>query len=181
MLVAWWSQIYFWVGLVLTTELLRFSLMYGLPWLLRRIGQQLPSDPVGETAIKRLIRRVNLVDCLLIYQQYQMQDDSEPLSPTERAAVQRCFTEFDRTSFVFDRGLIVFLPSFMIRIQDSGIQLTDAMKVVQPSSDDTCPICREQPSPPWIELNCNHRYCLGCILNWLQRKMDCPLCRRSVS
>ena len=45
---------------------------------------------------------------------------------------------------------------------------------------DECAICLEmfEEDENIIQLNCNHIFHLHCIDDWLQRKENCPVCRR---
>ena len=40
-----------------------------------------------------------------------------------------------------------------------------------------CCICYSIITPPSAILNCKHRFCNSCILQWKKEKNDCPLCR----
>lgn len=44
----------------------------------------------------------------------------------------------------------------------------------------SCPICCDAPDDVAYAMPCGHRFCLGCILRWAERKPACPLCRRSI-
>jgi len=53
------------------------------------------------------------------------------------------------------------------------------------SEEFTCGICLQdiQPgheTPPHYKTPCGHRYCLGCLQEWLHRKNSCPSCRQSI-
>ena len=43
-----------------------------------------------------------------------------------------------------------------------------------------CSICRETMTRTVIKLSCDHFFCEDCIVSWLDRKKECPLCRHSV-
>lgn len=44
-------------------------------------------------------------------------------------------------------------------------------------SKDSCSVCFESPSNPCITPCCSRVFCGGCILQWLKRSTQCPLCR----
>lgn len=193
---SWANGAHFWTTFLLSIEVIRIGLIYGVPFFLRRIGEEMPRDPVGETAFKRAIRILrklrtqdtsqSLNEYFITYQQYQDQDATEPFTQKEQEQFHKFFTEFSRTSLVVDDGIVLFFPSFIVRIDPSGIDFgsESAMKLIESSLVDACPICREPPSglsEPWVELNCHHQYCLKCIVRWLREKTECPLCRQVVS
>jgi len=46
--------------------------------------------------------------------------------------------------------------------------------------DEDCTICLEKMEETVVKLNnCSHMYHEGCILDWLVRKRECPLCRQN--
>ncbi|KAJ7408002.1 hypothetical protein WISP_123531 [Willisornis vidua] len=47
-------------------------------------------------------------------------------------------------------------------------------------TDGNCPICQDTQKDVASTLPCRHRFCLGCILRWVQRNPVCPLCRRTI-
>ncbi|CAM9120298.1 unnamed protein product [Bubo scandiacus] len=44
-------------------------------------------------------------------------------------------------------------------------------------TEEICPICRHDRGDVAYAMPCCHRFCLGCILRWMQMKPECPLCR----
>ncbi|CAM9831446.1 unnamed protein product [Bubo scandiacus] len=44
-------------------------------------------------------------------------------------------------------------------------------------TEEICPICRDTRGDVAYAMPCGHRFCLGCILRWMQMKPECPLCR----
>jgi hypothetical protein len=44
----------------------------------------------------------------------------------------------------------------------------------------SCAICMEKMESPVLEPNCQNLFCGECLLTWLQKKMNCPLCRSHV-
>lgn len=40
-----------------------------------------------------------------------------------------------------------------------------------------CPICFENLSRPYYDLDCHHSFCVCCIIEWAAKKLTCPLCR----
>jgi len=45
---------------------------------------------------------------------------------------------------------------------------------------DNCHICCDSLSKPVLEPNCHNIFCGNCLLQWLQQKNSCPLCRNKV-
>ena len=187
------TRAHFWTGLLLLIEFMKLVLTYGVPFMLRRISEEMPRDSVGETAFKRavrLLRRLgsqepsrSINDYLMIYEQYHNQDQTEPFTEQERALFQRFFSDFTQTSLLIDEKIVLLFPSFILRIDSTGIDFDSesAMKLIQPDDFEICPICHDDLLEPAVKLKCEHRYCLTCIARWLQEKTDCPLCRKTVS
>ncbi|CAN0109563.1 unnamed protein product [Bubo scandiacus] len=44
-------------------------------------------------------------------------------------------------------------------------------------TEEICPICRDARGDVAYAMPCCHRFCLGCILQWIQMKPERPLCR----
>uniref|UniRef100_A0A8C5RIH3 RING-type E3 ubiquitin transferase n=1 Tax=Laticauda laticaudata TaxID=8630 RepID=A0A8C5RIH3_LATLA len=45
-------------------------------------------------------------------------------------------------------------------------------------SDSRCPICLERIRNVAFLNPCFHRFCFACILEWSDRKAECPLCKQ---
>ena len=45
---------------------------------------------------------------------------------------------------------------------------------------DNCHICCDSLTKPVLEPNCHNIFCGNCLLQWLQQKNSCPLCRNKV-
>lgn len=191
---SWFFRSWFWIGLILSTELARFALIYGVPFFLRRVSEEMPRDPVGETALKksiRLLRRLrsqgmtqSVNEYLTIYSQYRQGNRSEPFNQEERSQFEQFFRDFGKTTIVVGGDRItLFFPSFIVRLGSAGIDFDSAstMKLTEGPQTEQCPICQESLSDPGVELSCHHRYCLDCILPWFDQKTDCPLCRQPLS
>jgi len=72
--------------------------------------------------------------------------------------------------------------------KDDSCERVKEMIVHSPSSkpppDTLCMICLDdskEPSEEWRSLHCGHHYHLECITNWLQKRLECPLCRESLT
>jgi hypothetical protein len=190
---SWLSQSWFWVGLISSTELIRFVLIYGVPLFLRRVSEEMPRDPAAETALKKsiqLIRKLrtqgmtqSINEYLTIYMQYRQGDQSESFSAEERSRFERFFRDFSKTALVVGERLTFFFPSFTVRFGPTGIELDSesAMKLIEGPRSEFCSICQGTVSDPGIKLNCQHYYCLGCLPSWLDQKRDCPVCRQPLS
>lgn len=46
---------------------------------------------------------------------------------------------------------------------------------------NSCPICTEKLNTPVLEPCCQNLFCGQCLLTWIQKKQDCPLCRASIN
>jgi RING-H2 zinc finger domain len=51
----------------------------------------------------------------------------------------------------------------------------------QESSEEDCSICYDDHDQTMVHLpNCKHMYHRRCILNWLQYRLNCPMCAQSI-
>ena len=48
-------------------------------------------------------------------------------------------------------------------------------------ADVTCPVCQGTPKEPSVVSPCQHQFCLGCIMRWAERSVNCPLCRQDIT
>ena len=65
------------------------------------------------------------------------------------------------------------------------LALTDetyAENIVAPTPKEICDICTDkfQPDKTISRLPCSHYYHRQCILPWLSKKNNCPVCRRAI-
>ncbi|NWT90085.1 TOPRS ligase, partial [Lanius ludovicianus] len=44
----------------------------------------------------------------------------------------------------------------------------------------SCPICHDEQEGVAYVIPCGHEFCMGCILRWVEKKPECPLCRRLI-
>ncbi|XP_025752251.1 uncharacterized protein LOC112841372, partial [Manacus vitellinus] len=44
----------------------------------------------------------------------------------------------------------------------------------------SCPICHDEQEGVSYVIPCGHKFCMGCILRWAEKKPECPLCRRLI-
>lgn len=51
-----------------------------------------------------------------------------------------------------------------------------------PEDEDSCPICLDEydKENPRIDTVCEHHYHLGCILEWMERSDNCPMCDKEI-
>ena len=47
-------------------------------------------------------------------------------------------------------------------------------------SDNTCAICLDECTNRGILNCCDHKYCKGCIKQWVKKKNTCPQCQRRI-
>lgn len=54
--------------------------------------------------------------------------------------------------------------------------------LILPEDEDNCPICLEEydKENPRIDTICEHHYHLCCILEWMERSDNCPMCDKEV-
>jgi SNF2 family DNA or RNA helicase len=45
---------------------------------------------------------------------------------------------------------------------------------------DNCPICTGKLNNPVLEPKCQNLFCGQCLLTWLEKKQDCPMCRSPI-
>ena len=48
------------------------------------------------------------------------------------------------------------------------------------NKEDECPICSEEWNGSEIAPLCAHSYHAKCLVAWMKKHKDCPLCRREV-
>uniref|UniRef100_A0ACD5W851 Uncharacterized protein n=2 Tax=Avena sativa TaxID=4498 RepID=A0ACD5W851_AVESA len=67
-----------------------------------------------------------------------------------------------------------------LKAQSQGQKIGGTKVDVPSDSQDDCPICLEEYDyeNPKIELQCNHKFHLGCIYEWMERSQSCPLCAK---
>ncbi|CAN5664046.1 hypothetical protein BH23THE1_BH23THE1_28360 [soil metagenome] len=187
-----------WGFLLLMGEILREFLRFGVPYIMERLGSEIPDDPTSETTARKLFRIIKVItqqtatasfqQVMLVGISHAQGDQSEKFSEDEKKKFQKFFKDFSKTSFIYDSdtsSITIFFPSFIIRFNNQGLQLTsdDAMKLIRQSdpTDDVCPICHEHYSDFSVELKCKHRYCRKCIFTWLNQQYTCPMCRSIVT
>ncbi|XP_050547585.1 E3 ubiquitin-protein ligase RNFT1-like [Daktulosphaira vitifoliae] len=71
--------------------------------------------------------------------------------------------------------ILVFISFYL---EGDGASSSNIVDDVDDSS--MCPICWITMSAETFTTICNHKYCEGCINNWLQRSNLCPLCRTAI-
>jgi len=68
---------------------------------------------------------------------------------------------------------------------DRGNGLSDAeierllKNLARSTAGTECSICREMHYENLVILDCLHRFCRDCFLNWFLYNSTCPLCRRT--
>ena len=60
------------------------------------------------------------------------------------------------------------------------IQLDELNKRFETVLEGNCNICLEKLKNPVLESHCQNVFCGECLLTWLRRKSNCPLCRANI-
>lgn len=60
-------------------------------------------------------------------------------------------------------------------------QIKQIKSRVQSSIDDVCTICSNKITKPMFETHCQNFFCSSCLLQWLQTKQTCPICREIIN
>lgn len=198
-MVCWtlYYGIYAWMYIYVIIELIREFIRFGVPYLMNKFSNNIPSDPILETVFRRLFKVLRMVtrqsaiistqQIMLIVTSFSQGDISEAFSEEDKTKFKKFFTEFKETSFIYesDNGnLCIFFPTFIVRFSNQGVQITsdDAMKLIrgQDIEDDSCPICQDKYSDLSIQLKCGHKYCHKCIFSWFNHQYNCPSCRAEI-
>jgi SNF2 family DNA or RNA helicase len=69
------------------------------------------------------------------------------------------------------------ITSLKTKISSIKEQIVSLKQRILHVKDEICAICFEEPKVPTIVLCCERLFCGGCIINCMQRKSECPLCR----
>jgi len=64
------------------------------------------------------------------------------------------------------------------RIEEQIKQTKDR---IQSSINDICTICSNEIKEPIFESHCQNFFCSSCLLQWLQTKQSCPICRETIN
>ena len=196
-MVCWtlYYGIYVWMYIYIIIELGREFMRFGIPYLMNKFN--IPNDPILETVFRRLLKIIRVIpqqptiistqQIMLLVTNYSQGDTSEAFSNDERLKFKKLFTEFQKTSFIYEsdtRSLTIIFPTFIIRFSNQGLQITsdDAMKLIRGEelTDQNCSICQDKYADLSIELKCGHKYCHKCIFSWLHTQLTCPNCRADV-
>lgn len=51
--------------------------------------------------------------------------------------------------------------------------------IIEKHNDEFCSICLDNTCSSYA-LECQHKFCPGCLEKWLQRKNTCPICRANI-
>jgi hypothetical protein len=71
-------------------------------------------------------------------------------------------------------------PSFDWEIkQIIPINSEKTVKTNRSNLELTCPICYE--SEIYLQTNCKHNFCLGCVENFYESNNSCPFCRTQIT
>ena len=188
---------YAWMYIYIIIELIREFIRFGIPYLMHKFGNNLPSDPILETVVRRLFKVIKVIprqstvistqQIMLIVTSYSQGDTSEAFDNDEKSKFVKLFTDFKDTSFIYEQdtgSLCIFFPTFIVRFGNNGLQITsdDAMKLIRGEEikeGETCPVCQDNYADLSIELKCGHKYCHKCIFSWLHQ-YSCPSCRAEI-
>ena len=69
------------------------------------------------------------------------------------------------------------------KIRDNGYFDEVSMKIDKSVYQDSCVICINdfKRNETILKLHCNHIFHENCIEEWLQIKMECPICRKIIN
>lgn len=76
-----------------------------------------------------------------------------------------------------ESGANEMLRKKMTHLQE---QIKDLDSKFESLLKDNCHICCDSLTKPVLEPNCHNIFCGNCLLQWLQQKNSCPLCRNKV-
>jgi len=185
-----------WSMILLNIELIRLGLKYGVPYIMKKIGQKIDKDPISETLLKRLFSlsrdmklqplQTSAYQLYLYIICYKNKDISQAFNDDEFAKFKKFFSNFEDTHIIIGKeydSVTLFFPSFILRLSKEGFQLTtdEAIKLLENiPQNEICTVCRETLSDTSVELKCKHLYCLNCIFSWLNQQYTCPTCRTIV-
>ena len=61
-------------------------------------------------------------------------------------------------------------------------ELRIVLKTPETDTEIDCPICFDCVKPQYVvQFGCNHRVCSNCTYEMIQKKVQCPMCRTSIS
>ena len=80
----------------------------------------------------------------------------------------------DLSKFIQFRSLLLSL-GFTLPIPD-----TLTKELIPEGETLECPICRDTILRECLVTKCGHKYCGKCIIQWLDNKSSCPLCRAPI-
>lgn len=60
-------------------------------------------------------------------------------------------------------------------------QIQQTKERIQSSINDICTICSNEIKEPIFESHCQNFFCSSCLLQWLQTKQTCPICREMIN
>ncbi|KAL2546610.1 RING/U-box superfamily protein [Forsythia ovata] len=65
-----------------------------------------------------------------------------------------------------------------LKVLSSRVESGIDYEFSSPDDEDVCPTCLEEYTPenPKIIAKCSHHYHLGCIYEWMERSVSCPVC-----
>lgn len=61
-----------------------------------------------------------------------------------------------------------------------NLEINEISSRFKTMSEDVCVVCYEVKTEPIMVNGCNHMFCGDCLLNWLKKNPNCPLCRKNV-
>ena len=83
-----------------------------------------------------------------------------------------------------ERKIVLSTPDELETFMDKKRHLEEQIRDIDIRFDDllkeNCHICCDVLQKPVMEPNCHNIFCGNCLLQWLQRKNSCPLCRTKI-
>lgn len=73
------------------------------------------------------------------------------------------------------------IDDLLVVKKSKGFGSVDSIRLLT-EDEDNCPICLEEydVENPKIDLQCEHHFHLGCILEWMERSDTCPVCDKEM-
>lgn len=83
------------------------------------------------------------------------------------------------------KWLTVYITSKLYQQIPSDLASYDLMRifmnsVLLPCDPIECPVCMCSDKDEYVTTPCGHSFCRKCIVTWMYKKVQCPLCRKII-